>query len=137
MIAAAIGPVFTFLDDAIKRAFPDKTQQDQIKAQLELAMMQGDVATLQAQLAVNAEEAKSESLFVSGWRPSVGWVCASAFAYHFVVQPFLLFGVAAFGVSLPPLPQLDSSALMPVLLGMLGLGGMRTFEKFQGVNMRR
>lgn len=137
MIAAAIGPVFTFLDTALKRAFPDKTERDRIQGALEQAMLQGDVALLQGQLAINAEEAKHESIFVSGWRPFIGWVCGSAFAWTFVVGPMLVWGVALFGHEPPKLLLLDTNAIMPVLLGMLGLGGLRTFEKVQDANKRR
>ena len=137
MIAAAIGPVFTFLDTALKRAFPDKTERERIQGQLEQAMLQGDVALLQGQLAANAEEAKSEHLFVAGWRPFIGWVCGAALAWNFVLLPFVSFGLTAGGVELPPLPELAVDTLMPVLIGMLGLGGMRTFEKVAGANKRR
>jgi hypothetical protein len=137
VIAAAIGPVFTFLDTALKRAFPDKTERDRIQAQLEQAVLQGDLGLLQAQLAVNEAEARSESTFVSGWRPFVGWTCGAALAWNFVVLPLAVFALTAAGVSLPPLPELAVDTLMPVLLGMLGLGGMRTYEKLQGANKRR
>jgi len=129
----AIGPVFSFLDDAIKRAFPDKTEAARISAQLEEAMRAGDLANLQSQIDVNKVEAASPSLFVAGWRPFVGWVCGSALAWNFVGEPFLAFLVGVFAWKLPPLPILDNGALTTVLLGMLGIGGMRTFEKVKGV----
>jgi hypothetical protein len=137
VIAAAIGPVFTFLDTALKRAFPDKTERDRIQAQLEQAVLQGDLGLLQAQLAVNEAEARSESMFVAGWRPFVGWVCGAALAWNFVVLPLAAFALRAAGAELPALPELAVDTLMPVLLGMLGLGGMRTYEKLQGANKRR
>jgi len=136
MIAAAIGPVFTFLDTALKRAFPDKTERERIQAQLEQAMLQGDIALLQGQLAVNAEEAKSEHLFVSAWRPFVGWTCGASFAWSFVCQPLLAFALAAAGHPVE-LPALDTASVLPVLLGMLGIGGMRSYEKVVGANKRR
>jgi hypothetical protein len=137
MIAAAIGPIFTFLDTALKRAFPDKTERDRIQGEIEKAILAADVTALQGQLAINAEEAKSENAFVAGWRPFIGWTCGSAFAWHFVVQPFCVFGASVAGVELPPLPALDSATLMPVLMGMLGLGGLRSLEKVQAANKRR
>jgi hypothetical protein len=133
MIGAAIGPLFSFLDDALKRAFPDKTEREKIQAQLQSEMLKGDLGLLQAQLGVNQVEAASTSLFVAGWRPFVGWVCGGALAYNFVAQPFLAFLIGCFAWKLPPLPLLDSGSLTTVLLGMLGIGGMRTFEKLKGV----
>jgi hypothetical protein len=96
-----------------------------------------------AQIGVNAEEAKHESKFVSGWRPFIGWVCGAAFAYTFVLQPLFVFMAwlvaAFFGVMLPVemLPTLSLGEMMPVLLGMLGLGGLRSYEKFTGTNTNR
>tara|TARA_R100000995_G_scaffold47893_1_gene22800 strand:- start:116 stop:487 length:372 start_codon:yes stop_codon:yes gene_type:complete len=81
-----------------------------------------------AQIEVNKIEAGSSSLFKSGWRPFVGWVCAFALCYHFVLQPMLAFilGVAGYNVVLP---EFDMTTLTTVLMGLLGLGGMRSFEK--------
>ena len=86
-----------------------------------------------AQIEVNKAEASSTSTFKGGWRPFIGWVCGVAFAYHFVLQPFLIFLVALMGWQIPALPEFDMSSLMTVLGGMLGLGGLRTFEKYKGV----
>jgi Sec-independent protein secretion pathway component TatC len=63
----------------------------------------------------------------------VGWVCGAAFAYHFVLQPLAIFGLAAYGMEVPPLPNFDMGQLMTVLMGMLGLGGLRSFEKYKHV----
>ena len=81
-----------------------------------------------AQIEVNKIEAGSSSFFKSGWRPSVGWVCSFALAYHFVLQPMLSFIFAASGNSVE-LPIFDMTTLSTVLFGMLGLGGMRSLEK--------
>lgn len=137
MIAAIIGPVATLLSDVIRRAFPDKTEAARIEAALTTELLKADMSAITAQLQVNAEEAKHESIFVAGWRPFIGWVCGSALAYRFIVQPFVAFGLGAAGVDLPPLPTIDDGALTPILSGMLGLGAMRTFEKVQGANKRR
>lgn len=87
----------------------------------------------QGQMDVDKQEAASTSLFVAGWRPAVGWSCAAAFVYSFVVQPFAVFVIACAGLKVVP-PTLDLSTMMPVLLGMLGLAGMRTYEKVQGAS---
>ena len=81
-----------------------------------------------AQIEVNKIESGSSSLFKSGWRPFVGWTCGVALCYHFVLQPFLMFVLFSIGKPME-LPVFDMSTLTTVLLGMLGLGGMRSFEK--------
>ena len=86
-----------------------------------------------AQMAINREEAKSRNIFIAGWRPFIGWTCGIALAWTYVGTPILQFILAQTG-HLIDLPSLDMSQMMPVLLGMLGLGGLRTFEKFKGVS---
>jgi len=106
-------------------------------AQLELAKLQqsGELAQLAAetdlakgQLEINKAEASSDNLFVAGWRPFLGWTCGAAFCYHFILQPLLAFLFAAFGHAIA-LPAFDMATLNSVLLGMLGLGTLRTAEK--------
>lgn len=83
-----------------------------------------------AQIEVNKVEAGSDSFFKSGWRPSVGWICSFALGYHFVLQPMMAFALTASGYNVV-LPEFDMTTLMTVLMGLLGLGGMRSFEKVQ------
>ena len=83
-----------------------------------------------AQIEVNKIEAGQTNVFVSGWRPFVGWTCGIALCYHFVLQPFLMFVLSSTGNPME-LPVFDMSTLTTVLLGMLGLGGMRSFEKIK------
>ena len=85
------------------------------------------------QLAINKEEAKSSNIFVAGWRPFIGWSCGGALVWHFIAAPFIIFFAALFGATLPPLPEFDMGSLMTVLMGMLGLGSLRTFEKYKKV----
>lgn len=129
MLGALIGPVTGLLDKFIE----DKDQKNALAHEIATMSEKHAQELAMAQIEVNKAEAASGSIFKGGWRPFIGWVCGFAFAYHFILQPILLFGAAAAGVSLPPLPEFDMSQMMPVLLGMLGLGGLRTYEKKTGV----
>lgn len=107
--------------------------QQRLEAQQ--ALMQGLSQWDSQQAAINQQEASSNSLFVAGWRPFLGWTCGAAFAYKFVLQPLLVFLLIAFhsDFNVKLLPSLDWTEMSTVMFGMLGLGGMRTFEKFQGI----
>ena len=91
-----------------------------------------DLSIALKQMQVNEVEAAHRSIFVAGWRPAVGWVCAAALAYTFILQPFLVYVMALTHPAYQPPPSIDLAGLYPVLLGMLGLGGLRTYEKIQG-----
>jgi len=129
LIASLIGPVSGILDKVI----PDSDME--AKLAHEIATMSDTHAqqALLAQLEINKAEAASGSLFKGGWRPAVGWICAIAFGYHFVLQPLLVFVLTASGVDLPDLPEFDMGTLLTVLGGMLGIGGLRTVEKAKGL----
>jgi len=129
MLQALIGPVTGLLDKFIE----DKDQKNALAHEIATMSEKHAQELALSQIEVNKAEAASGSLFKGGWRPFIGWVCGVAFAYHFILQPILIFGTTAAGVSLPPLPEFDMSQMMPVLLGMLGLGGLRTYEKKSGV----
>ena len=129
LLSSLIGPVTGILDKVI----PDSD----MKAKLahEIATMSDNHAqqALLAQLEINKAEAASGSLFKGGWRPFVGWICGFALLYHFILCPFIIFIVALSGAEMPPLPEFDMGSLMTVLLGMLGIGGLRTYEKKSGL----
>jgi hypothetical protein len=129
MIGKLIEPVTGLLDKFIE----DKDQKAQLAHDLATMADRHAQDLALAQIEVNKAEAASGSVFKGGWRPFIGWVCGSAFAYHFVLQPVIVFVVLAVGVDLPPLPEFDMTSLMTVLMGMLGLGGLRTYEKKQGI----
>jgi len=141
---AILGVISGPLDGILSRFFPSAEEKQKAANEIQkmLAEQQGAIvaATLaaqQGQIDTNKEEAKSASVFVAGWRPFIGWVCGSALAWQFVLAPFATYGLgiyaAFYGVKLPPLPVLDSAQLYPVLMGMLGLGTMRTVERINGV----
>lgn len=124
----ALDPVTAGLDLAntvVNKIWPDKSEQE--RAQLAAA-----VSLVQGQLEINKAEAASDSVFTSGWRPFIGWVCGAALVYQYLIRPLAAWGFAVAGHDLPPMPGLDDN-LWQLLLGMLGLGGLRTFEKFKGV----
>lgn len=124
------------IDDAIAaglkildKFIPDPSEKAKAEGELRDALLKWDTA----QTEVNKVEAASTNWFVAGWRPFIGWVCGAAFAYTFIAQPFALFILAAFGATVTA-PALDMGSLMTVLLGMLGLGGLRSWEKTKGVS---
>lgn len=137
-----IGSLADLVGKVVDRVWPDATRAQEIKLELFKAEQAGALQELtnawdnaKAQLAVNQVEAGSTSIFVSGWRPFVGWVCGFAFAYKFIVEPILIFWFAVQGkvVTLPPF---DFSVMITVLMGLLGLGAMRSYEKVRGINVK-
>ncbi len=120
--------------DVIGKLVPDQDKARELAHEIAtMAETQAHAIAL-AQIEVNKAEAGSGSVFKGGWRPFVGWTCGVALAYHFVGQPVIMFSVAMFGLEIPTLPEFDMGSLLTVLMGMLGLGGLRTFEKFSGVD---
>lgn len=148
-LLAAVAPKLaeTLLDmgkDLIDRIWPDKVAQaaERQRAELELwrltqvERMQDKANALTAvlgQLEINKIEAQSDNLFVSGWRPFIGWICGTSFAYVYLIGPIITQVSTAYGYSFP-LPPINTGDMLTVLMGMLGLGGLRTFEKFKGIN---
>ena len=109
------------------------TKEEKMKAELEFMKVDAELA--KGQLEINKAEAQHKSIFVAGWRPFIGWVCGLAFAYNFVLYPIMQYLSVVFDwAQVDDLPHLNISDMMPVLLGMLGLGGLRTYEKQRGVN---
>jgi hypothetical protein len=129
MLTKLIGPVTGLLDKFIE----DKDQKAALAHEIATMSERHAQELALSQIEVNKAEAASGSIFKGGWRPAIGWVCASAFAYHFVLQPVIVFIVLTAGVELPPLPEFDMASLMTVMMGMLGLGGLRTYEKQKGI----
>lgn len=109
----------------INKIWPDKSEQE--KAELLAA-----VQLVQGQLEINKVEAANQSVFVSGWRPFIGWACGSACVWNWILLPITKAATAIYGLSVTLSPA-DLSEMMPVLLGMLGLGALRTYEKVKDV----
>ena len=129
IIASLIGPVTGILDKVI----PDSDMKAKLAHEIATMSDQHAQQLALAQVEVNKAEAASGSLFKGGWRPFVGWVCGIALLYHFILSPVILFVVTLTGVDIPPIPEFDMGSLMTVLMGMLGLGGLRTYEKQKGI----
>jgi hypothetical protein len=126
-----IPAISTLLD----RIIPDPIAREKAKIELMNAERAQDLEAFklaisadQLQTSINQQEAASTDRFVAGWRPFIGWVCGFAFAYHFIAQPLLAFLIANAGHSVI-LPSFNIDQLSTVLMGMLGLGGLRTIEK--------
>ena len=131
----ALDPLSALLDiggKVIDRVWPDPEKAAAAKLELFKMQQSGELAAMAGQLDINKTEAANPSVFVSGWRPFIGWVCGSGFAIQFVIGPMAEWGSAVYGHPVK-FPQMDMSTMMPLLLGMLGLGAMRTAEKMQGV----
>lgn len=116
----------------IDRIIPDKVKAAEAKLELAKMEIDSDLKQMVGQLEINAKEGSHPSVFVAGWRPFIGWVCGIAFAYHFLVIPLALFIATISGHPIP-MPTFNIESLMTVLVGILGLGGLRTYEKFKGV----
>ena len=129
IVAQLVGPVTGLLDKFIE----DKDQKARLSHEIAPLADKQAAANALAQIEVNKIEAKG-NWFQSSWRPLVGWVCAIAFAWHFVIQSLLVFALTYAGLEVPDLPEFDMSALLTVLGGLLGLGSLRTFEKTRGIN---
>jgi Holin of 3TMs, for gene-transfer release len=133
-----ISAVSGLVNTVVSKIFPDANKKldvqeakDAAVAAIKEMQVSGELQQVLGQLQINTEEAKSSSIFVAGWRPWIGWVCGAAFAWQFVVGPIGEWIVALYGHP-TQIPTLDMATMMPVLLGMLGLGAMRSYDKKNG-----
>ena len=129
MIQALIGPATKLLGKFIE----DKDTKNKLAHDIATMAEKHAQELAKGQIEINKAEAQHKSIFVAGWRPFIGWTCGIALMWHFVLSQFILFFATMFGFSLPDLPEFDMGSLMTVLMGMLGLGGLRTFEKYKKI----
>ena len=129
MIDKLIGPVTSLLDKFVE----DKDQKAKLAHEVATMAQRHAQELAKGQLEVNKAEAQHKSLFVSGWRPAVGWCCVFGMMGNFMVIPFTNFVLALLKIDVV-VPLIDTATMMPVLMGMLGLGAMRTYEKKSGVS---
>jgi hypothetical protein len=129
MIEKLIGPVTGLLDKFIE----DKDQKNALAHEIATMSQKYAQEIAKGQLEVNKVEAAHKSLFVAGWRPAVGWVCVLGMFGNFITIPFSNFVLALLGINIV-IPLVPLETMMPVLMGMLGLGAMRTYEKKNSVH---
>lgn len=120
----------------LDKIIPDKDAREKAQFELMKAAQDQEFQKVLTQLEINKAEAAHPSIFVAGWRPFIAWSCGFGLIYNFIAYPLLLWLVAVSGSPITP-PPLFSENLMELVLGMLGLGGLRTFEKFKGVERNR
>lgn len=129
LLKTALGPIL----DGVLRFIPDKSARAEAKEQFEGQVLGAIAGLVEGQLRINEQEAKHGSLFVAGWRPAIGWICGIALGWNFIVQPLFTWVAFILGINVEGIPELDLGPLIAILLGMLGLGGLRTYEKVIGV----
>ena len=139
-----ISGLFSAAQSLIERFFPDPEKK--AAAQLELLKMQqnGELAQLASetdlaklQIQVNVEEAKSTNWFVAGWRPGIGWVCGAGLAYASLIEPFARFIAKVWFGYTGEFPVISTDLTLQILMGLLGLGAMRSVEKIKGGEANR
>ena len=117
------------IGNIVDEVFTSEDERNQAK----ISIQKIEARLKEKQMDINAVEAGHRSIFIAGWRPALGWISALSVGYVYLFQPFIVMGLKIAGSDVE-LPTLDLSQLMPLILGMLGLGGLRTFEKAKGVS---
>lgn len=130
VISSTIGPLFTRLIDLI----PDPAERAREAAKIQQSLLAADATMIAAQNAINLAEAQNENIFVSGWRPAVGWVCVAGLAWAAFARPVLEFGAAFFVDGKLEFPNIDTGLITTMLIPLLGLGGLKTAERIYGVS---
>ncbi len=126
----------TLIDTVVKRVWPDATEIETAKLAQMTETLQAEWNNRLAQIEVNKIEAASTSLLVSGWRPAIGWVCAAGLAYAAILEPVARFAATVVFAYAGAFPVIDTEITLQILFALLGLGGMRTYEKARGVHAR-
>jgi len=127
-----ITAIVTVGSQLIERLFPDPAQAAEAKLKLVELQQNGDLAAIAGQMDINKVEASNASVFVSGWRPFVGWVCGFGLGYVAIIEPIARFVATMTGYT-GAFPAIDTTLTMQVLIGMLGMGGLRSLDKAKGV----
>lgn len=128
-----VGPVV----DKLLNFIPDPNARAKAKEDFEKELLQIVANADKQQAEINKVEAAHASLFVAGWRPFIGWIGGFAIMYAYIGHPFLSWGLLVFDNTLPVLPTIETDMIFQLILGMLGMGGLRTFEKVKGVARKK
>ena len=128
LLGSLVEPVTGLLDKFVE----DEDQKNRLAHEISTMAERHAQELAKGQLEINKAEAQSRNVFIAGWRPFLGWTMGFAMAYNYVIQPIAIFVLGQLNY-LVALPALDMTEMMPVLLGMLGLGGLRTYEKKKGI----
>lgn len=132
-IPAAIEAGSNLINGIISRIWPDPSEVERNKLDKFKSEMAFELAVTQAQTDINSIEATHSSVFVAGWRPFIGWCCGIALCYAAIIEPLARFiSLVGFGYQ-GDFPVIDTDLTLQILLGMLGLSGMRSFEKARRV----
>jgi hypothetical protein len=137
-----VAPILEIVGKIFDRVIPDKAAAEKAKMEFMLTAQSQEFSLALEQIKVNTAEAASTNWFVAGWRPFIGWICGVALGYTYLILPFMQFLAYTFGTpelisQLSQLPTLALAELMPILLGMLGLGALRTIEKVKDTEGNR
>lgn len=127
-ISDGVGGLATSLRSAITGELPPK-----VRGEIEKVATEAEALAMKTQGEVTKIEAQSKNLFIAGWRPSIGWICSSGLALHFIVFPLLRWFTTMIGHPVET-PQIEAAALISLVMALLGLGGMRSYEKSKGVH---
>jgi hypothetical protein len=131
-LLALVPALLPALGTLIDRLIPDRAAAERAKLEIEAQLVASANEAALAQVEVNKIEAGHSSVFVAGWRPSIGWVCAAGLAWAFVLAPVASWALVVSGAK-AELPDIQTDYLLELVIAMLGMGGLRTFEKMRGV----
>lgn len=135
LVAPGIGPIIDIVGKVIDRVIPDPTAAQKAKDALTSTALQADISSMMAQIDVNKAEAQNSSIFVAGWRPAIGWICAGALGYQYLFSPILWWAATSFEWHVTAPPKLDD-VLWQLLFGMLGMGALRSYDKVKGTDTK-
>lgn len=128
---ALLPVLMPLITSVLGKVVPDLAEREKASTEIELMLAGAITKANEDQVALNKIEAAHKSIFVAGWRPMIGWTLAVSLAYQFIVAPLIYYIAQVSGIEIPPLPSLDEN-LWELLTGMLGMAGLRTFERMRG-----
>lgn len=132
ILAPGLGQIVNVVGTVVDRLIPDTNAAQKVKDEIAVQLADAQAKGQLAQIEVNKAEAVSGNMFVAGWRPAIGWVCAGALGYQYLFTPLMWWAATSFHLALTAPPKLDD-VLWQLMFGMLGMGGLRTYEKTKGI----